>query len=174
MPIPLRSPALCVTLTVLTLLAWQKQDHEAADEPAPAGQTAAPDNPFLRMDWLAGSWSCALAGGVYEAHYSTPAGGRILSHSRLLRDEQVRFYEFEVFEMQGQVAHLSPFPRGQAVTGFELVELDNERREAVFENPDKDYPTRISYRRVDEDRLLITLSDPHGGSDKVEQVDLRR
>ena len=68
----------------------------------------------------------------------------------------------------------TPFPGGKPATSLKLVDIDVAGHRFVFENPDKDYPTRIVYQRVSGDNLVITLSDPHGGSDKVEKFDLRR
>ncbi len=47
-------------------------------------------------------------------------------------------------------------------------------RQAVFENPAKDYPTRIVYHRAADDRLVITLSDPFGGTTQTERFELTR
>jgi hypothetical protein len=51
---------------------------------------------------------------------------------------------------------------------FRLAELDSRTRRAAFENPDHDFPTRISYQRVADDRLTILVSGP--GEDGTEQV----
>lgn len=142
----------------------------------PQGE-AEPDLPLeklKRMEWLAGTWSGEAWGGRFEAHYSTPAGGRILGHSRLYRDEKEVFYEFEVFEVRGDGVVMSPFPGGNRATGLGLAAHDPKARRAVFENREKDYPTRIVYERVTDDELVITLSDPHGGSEKVETFELER
>ncbi len=127
-----------------------------------------------QMDWLGGSWSGDMWGGRFSAYYTTSEGGKIISHSKLMRAEEVAFYEFEVFELREEHVYLQPFPGGQMATGFQLKSHDSKARKAVFENPDKDYPTRIVYERVGEEQLVITLSDPHGGSDKVERFDLKR
>ena len=54
-----------------------------------------------------------------------------------------------------------------------ITSLDAKAKKAVFENPKKDYPTRITYHRV-ADELTITLDDPHGKSDKSEVFKLNR
>jgi hypothetical protein len=114
-------------------------------------------------------------GGDFHAHYSTPEGGLILSHSRLLKEGRESFYEFEVFgTMDDEVVWLQPFPGGNKAVGFRLKELDREARKATFEQPEKDYPTRIVYHRTAENELVITLSDPHGDSDKVEVFKLSK
>ena len=100
-------------------------------------------------------------------------GRQVLSHSRLLKaDGQEAFFEFELFEVRGDEVYLQPFPGGRKAVGLSLA--DSGERKAVFENPDKDYPTRIVYERVADDELVITLSDPHGGSPKVERFELGR
>ncbi len=126
------------------------------------------------LDWLAGSWSGDMWGGRFHAFYSTPEGGTVLSHSRLLKEGKEAFYEFEVFALRDGVVHLQPFPRGAKAVGLRLHSLDAAARTAVFENPDKDYPTRIEYRRTSDDELVITLTDPHGGSDETERFVLGR
>ena len=148
---------------------------QAADDTTPVS----PEQELASMDWLAGSWSGEMWGGTFVAHYSTPAGGRILSHSKLMRGGTEAFYEFEVFEPRDGTVHLQPFPGGEKAGGFTLASHEPAARRAVFENPDKDYPTRIVYERtIDErtgaERLVITLSDPHGGGEKVERFDLGR
>lgn len=147
----------------------------AGQEPdQPDAQVVKPSEALKEMSWLAGSWSGEMWGGTFKAYYSTPEGGKILSHSQLLKDDEVVFYEFEVFEARGRGVHLQPFPGGERAGGFELRSSDAEQRKAVFENPEKDFPTRIVYQRVSKDGLEITLSDPHGGSDKVERFVLKR
>lgn len=142
--------------------------------PLATPQGAAPEDAVADLAWLAGTWSGDMWGGRFTAHYSTPEGGKILSHSRLMHGEEESFYEFEVFELRDGVLHLQPYPGGKKAGGFELASQDAGARKAVFENPEKDYPTRIVYERSGESDLVITLSDPHGGSEKVERFELSR
>lgn len=137
------------------------------------GPPAADDDPAARLaslGWLAGSWAGDAWGGRFHAHYSTPDGGKVLSYSRLVRDGREAYHEFEVFEARDGAVRLQPFPGGKRVDGFTLGTTGE--REAVFENPDKDWPTRITYARVADEKLVITLDDPHGGDPKVEVFEL--
>lgn len=143
--------------------------------PAEPQERSQADADLASMTWLAGYWRGEMWGGEFHAHYSTPEGGLILSHSRLLKDGQESFYEFEVFgPANDEIVWLQPFPGGRKAVGFPLETLDKEARKATFEQPEKDYPTRIVYHRVSDDELVITLSDPHGDSDKVEVFKLHR
>ena len=127
-------------------------------------------NTVASMGWLAGNWQGPMGDGTFAAHYSTPDGGKILSFSELRKGDRVAFYEFETFETKDGTVLLTPYPGGGKRASFTLTSV--EEKKAVFENPKKDFPTRIVYHRAADDRLLITLSDPHGGSDKVQTFDL--
>jgi hypothetical protein len=166
------STILVTFLTLLTLssVLASPRSQEARQDSEPARVA----RQLSQLDWLAGSWEGDMWGGRFHAFYSTPAGGKVLSHSRLVQQDKVVFYEFEVFEAGAEAVVLRPFPGGERAVELTLVELDASARKATFENPEKDYPTRITYQRVTDDRLEILLSDPHGGSDKVERFELSR
>jgi hypothetical protein len=166
----------------LGALGFEKDEVVAADYrgrvhrfPLDSGGTAphASTEELAGMSWLAGAWSGAMWGGRFDAWYSSPEGGKIIGHSKLAREEREVFYEFEVFEAEGEAVVLRPFPGGKRAVTLTLSSHDPEARKAVFENPKKDYPTRIVYHRIADDNLVITLSDPHGGSDKIERFDLK-
>lgn len=128
------------------------------------------------MAWIAGTWEGPMWGGIFQAYYCTPDGGKVMSYNKLLVDGKINYYEFEVFELDdnGDVI-FRPFPNGSTkARPLMLIECDPKTHKIVFENPKKDYPTRIVYHRVADDRLVISLSDPHGKSKKVETFDLRR
>jgi len=145
-----------------------------ADKPQAQADANQAKQQLAAMDWLAGTWSGAMWGGTFEAYYTTPDGGRIISHSRLIKNGKEAFYEFEMFEVRDGAVQMAPFPGGKRVVGLTLADLDRKQRKATFENKNKDYPTRIEYHRAADDRLVITLSDPHGSSDKREVFDLKR
>ncbi|MFI5401416.1 MAG: DUF6265 family protein [Planctomycetota bacterium] len=122
------------------------------------------------LAWLAGRWSGPMWGGEFVATYGAPAGGKLLSFSELRKGDTAAFYEFEVFEATPEGLVFTPYPRGQKKETFKLTSA--EAQKAVFENPDKDFPTRIEYHRAAKDRLVITLSG--GGGGKTETFDLKR
>lgn len=128
------------------------------------------------MAWIAGEWEGPMWGGTFQAYYCTPEGGKVMSYNKLLKGDKVAYHEFEVFELSDEGGVIfRPFPGGSAkATPLMLSECDAKARKVVFENKKKDYPTRIVYHRVADDRLVITLSDPFGDSKKIETFDLRR
>ncbi|MHC5110986.1 MAG: DUF6265 family protein [Planctomycetota bacterium] len=166
-----RSQALAMILVTALVLVGS---HAIRGESAGDSGSLDARNSMSALNWLAGNWSGSMWGGEFVAYYSTSEGGRVIGQSALIKEGQEVFYEFEVFSIKGDKVVLSPFPRG--VRKVELVATDHDvnARRIVFENPEKDYPTRIVYYRKADDNLVITLSDPHGKSEKQEVFDLKR
>ncbi|MEE8104147.1 MAG: DUF6265 family protein [Planctomycetota bacterium] len=131
-----------------------------------------PKKTLASMTWLAGEWRGNMWGGNFVAYYSTPVGGRILSESELLKDGGVAFYEFESFRAGKNDVIYTPHPGGKRAASFKLA--SHAENKAVFENPKKDFPTRVTFHRTDAATLVITLQDPHGGSDKKQEFVLKR
>lgn len=131
---------------------------------------AAPDapGPLAELGFLAGRWT----NGAFTAWYTAPDAHGMLSYSELVEDGAVVFHEFERFHRDASGVVYSPYPGGKPADGFRLTAV--EERRAVFENPDKDFPTRIVFQRPADDRLVITLDDPHGASGRTTVFDLRR
>ncbi|HEX9941371.1 MAG TPA: DUF6265 family protein [Thermoanaerobaculia bacterium] len=134
--------------------------------PAPAAAQEAAVTGTVRLEdlaWLAGSWAGEVRGAGaatrFETHYTSPEGGVILSTSKAFRSEgKLSWFEFERFESKDGRLTVTPYPNGKASVSFTLVEYDPAAKKAVFANPDHDYPNRITYQRVAEDRLLFIVA----------------
>lgn len=143
--------------------------------PATGGKEGlSPKKQIAEMHWLAGTWEGKMWGGTFVAYYCTPDGGKVMSYNKLIKKGAVAFHEFEVFEVENGKVVFHPFPGGKKATSLTLTECDLKAKRVVFENPQKDFPTRIVYHRVADDNLVITLSDPHNDSKRVQKFDLKR
>jgi Domain of unknown function (DUF6265) len=120
------------------------------------------------LAWLEGAWSGEVGDRNFEAHYTGPDGGQILSASKYTKAGQPAGFEFERFEQRGDTLVVTPYPEGNSSVSFPVAEYDPKSRRVVFENLGHDFPTRISYQRVAKDRLTILVSGP--GEDGNEQV----
>ncbi|MCG8407358.1 MAG: DUF6265 family protein [Phycisphaerales bacterium] len=133
-----------------------------------------PKKQIAGMRWIAGTWEGKMWGGTFVAYYTTPDGGKVMSYSKLLKKGVIAFHEFEVFEIEDGKVVFNPFPGGKRATSLTLTECDPAAKRVIFENAKKDFPTRIVYHRVTEDNLVITLSDPHNDTDRIQKFDLKR
>lgn len=131
------------------------------------------------LSWLAGSWSGEVNGAApgtrFETHYTTPHGGVILSSSKAFgQSGKLSWFEFERFEIRDGALQVTPYPNGQASVSFTLVHYDQLVKMAVFANPQHDYPKRIIYQRMADDRLLLVVAGNEGEDAPVMEFSLSR
>jgi hypothetical protein len=134
----------------------------------PEGTRPASPPSIRDLAWLEGTWQGKIGERNFEARYSGADGGQVLSASKYTKEGVAAGFEFERFEEVDGTLVLTPFPEGKSSVTFKLAELDPKSRRAVFENLAHDFPTRLSYQRVADNKLTILVSGP--GEDGQEQV----
>jgi hypothetical protein len=134
----------------------------------PEGTRPASPPSIRDLAWLEGTWQGKIGERDFEACYSGTDGGQLLSASKYTKEGVAAGFEFERFEELDGTLVLTPFPEGKSSVTFKLAELDPKSRRAIFENLAHDFPTRLSYQRVADDKLTILVSGP--AEDGQEQV----
>jgi len=98
-----------------------------------------------RLGWISGTWTRTKGDRSMEEHWTSPAGGTMLGVARTVTGDKTREFEFLRIVQESPdriVYYASPGGRCPA-TPFTLTELGENR--AVFDNPEHDFPKRISY-----------------------------
>lgn len=96
------------------------------------------------LAWLAGCWRGEADGVVMEEQWTAPAGGVMLGLHRDLSPAGGVFFEYLRIVATEDGVHYVASPSGRGETTFRLAEHGDHR--VVFENPEHDFPKRISYR----------------------------
>ena len=114
------------------------------------------------LGWMSGRWEAVSGARWTEESWSAPRGGVLMGYSRSGRGEDLR--EFEFLRIQagadGALAYWAS-PGGRSPVAFRLVSRSGT--EAVFENPQHDFPQRIRYVRQG-DTLTATISAIDGSN----------
>ena len=98
------------------------------------------------LSWLAGCWEANLRGREVNEQWMKPAGGIMLGMARTVSQGKAAEFEFtQIREDKDGAIYYVAKPSGQPEASFKLIKLQN--KEAVFENPQHDFPQRIRYRR---------------------------
>jgi hypothetical protein len=129
---------------------------------------------LLILGWLAGSWAQRSAEATMEVQIGSPAGNMVLSHWKSTdANGKVDFFEFEKIAIneEGNVL-LAPYPFGTEGVSFPATEISESK--AVFENPAHDFPRRISYEKLPEDRLGVRVEGEGDGQPLVIEFELKR
>jgi hypothetical protein len=123
----------------------------------PAGSTE-PEAQLAALGWLEGEWLGEFSGGTWEARYTGPAGGLILSTNKSVREGRLRSWEYEQFRVENGAVIMQPYPDGEkSPVLFTLMRLDEAERKAVFENLAHDFPQILTYQRKDDATLHIQV-----------------
>jgi hypothetical protein len=133
--------------------------------------SAAPASSVDQLGWLAGSWASTSGEEWTEEMWMAPRGGMMLGTNRSGKGASATGFEYMQIaaDEKGRISFWAS-PSGQPAVAFALV--SSGPREAVFENPKNDYPTRIVYRR--EGKVLRAHVSGPGGANKLQWKFIRR
>ena len=160
-------------LLALTLLAVTGPAN-AAEPPAPPAPASFASVTVADFAWIAGTWQGEIGGDFIDEQWSTPAGGTLMGMFRWIKggkDGTVALYEFLALEpgAEGPILWLRHFsPRlvaredKEGAMAFHLIAY--KPGEATFDNRDPANPTRLTYRRQGDDRLVVVLGKLKDGN----------
>ena len=114
------------------------------------------------LAWLAGCWEGNVRGREVNEQWMKPAGGIMLGMARTVAQGKAAEFEFTQIreDKDGSIYYVAK-PSGQAEASFKLVKLEN--KEAIFENPQHDFPQRIIYRLNPDGSLFARVEATANG-----------
>ena len=116
------------------------------------------------LAWLAGSRRTTGTTGFAEERWTEPASNMMLGLSRTLRGDRVVEFEFLRIEARSDGIYYVAQPGGKPPTLFKLTSWNGT--EAIFSNPEHDFPKRVIYRKLDGGAVLARIDggagDPKG------------
>jgi hypothetical protein len=124
---------------------------------------ASAQTPLMLADisWMAGDWQTAPGGKrQVEEHWTQVAGASMLGMSRTVAGDKTVEFEYLRIEQRADGIYYVAHPQARCpATEFKLTRASAS--EAVFENPQHDFPKRITYRKS-EDSLTATVDGGEG------------
>ena len=102
------------------------------------------------LSWIAGDWQTAPGGRrQIEEHWTAVAGGSMMGVSRTVAGDKTVEFEYLRIEQRADGIYYVAHPKARCPgTDFKLTRAS--ATEAVFENPQHDFPKRIIYRKTDD------------------------
>lgn len=134
-------------------------------EPARAPNERLTKEPVIAdLSFLEGTWLGSDGESSWESMYSSPSAGQVLGASKEMRGGHTVMIDFEHFYVREGQMRMTPYPFGTRSVEFTLSSFDESQLQAVFENPEHDFPQRFTYRRVSDDNLRIELTGEMSGA----------
>lgn len=111
-----------------------------------ATQAEQPKTGMEALEWLSGTWINEENGEWTEERWSSVRANSMIGTGRSGTSDALNTFEFLRIGRtdEGAIAYFAA-PGGSEPTRFALVKSDDSA--VVFENPDHDFPQRISYAR---------------------------
>jgi Domain of unknown function (DUF6265) len=132
-------------------------------------QAPAPKPTLQDFAWLAGHWRIEQGDRMIDEHWMAPAAELMMGMARNVQGGKVREYEFTLLrqEANGDILYVAS-PSKQTEAAFKLTSLRDG--EAVFENPEHDFPKKVIYARQPDGSLLAAIEGP-GRDGKTRRVE---
>jgi hypothetical protein len=124
---------------------------------------AASQTPALGdLAWIDGACETAPGGKrQIEEHWTTAAGATMMGMSRTVAGEKTVEFEYLRIEQRADGIYYVAHPKARCPgTDFKLTRAS--ANEAVFENPQHDFPKRIIYRKGADDSLTASVDGGEG------------
>lgn len=114
------------------------------------------------LAWMAGSWESVPGGRRQsEEHWTQAAGASMMGMSRTVAGEKTVEFEYLRIEQRADGIYYVAHPKARCPgTDFKLTR--GSATEAVFENPQHDFPKRIIYRKGADDSLTASIDGGEG------------
>ena len=124
--------------------------------------TQTPSHSISELSWMSGDWQTPAGGRVQiDEHWTQSAGGSMLGMSRTVGADKTIEFEYLRIEQREDGIYYVAHPKARCPgTDFKLTRLSSS--EAVFENPQHDFPKRIIYRKTSEDALTASIDAGEG------------
>lgn len=132
----------------------------AALLPGPALAQGA--DPLAAAAWLAGCWAAEGQETGSGEHWTAPAGGTMLGVGRTVKNGKTVDFEFMQLRStaEGKLNFVA-LPSGQRETTF--AQVSNTPEALVFENLQHDFPQRVIYRWVSDERFMARIEGLRSG-----------
>jgi hypothetical protein len=110
------------------------------------GTAGAAESDITAVGWLAGCWAPENGEVGSVEHWLQPAGGIMLGVSRTVKNGKTAEFEFMQLRVngEGKLVFIA-LPSGQKEATFVATSIGEFS--VTFENPQHDFPQKVSYRR---------------------------
>jgi hypothetical protein len=126
-----------------------------------------------RLNWIAGCWASDDGRERIDEVWLKAAGESMMGMSRTIAGGKTVFTEYaQIREHEGALAYVVSLGLSAKPVAFKLIKVSES--EAVFENPQHDFPKRVIYRRESRDSLFARIEGAEKGINKAIDFSYKR
>lgn len=128
-----------------------------------------------KLNWMLGNWSGIMEESIVTERWVKINDTLFSGESLFIKGSDTLSRETISLSMQNSAIFYIPLVEGQndnKPVYFKLTFSDNTN--AVFENPGHDFPQKITYKLINGDSLIATISGLQEGKDRSISFPMRR
>ena len=151
------------SITIIALGAIAIISCQPSSQPAHAAATLVePATTISELAWISGDWQTAAGGKAQiEEHWMAPSADSMIGMGRTIAGGKTVEFEYLRIEQRAEQIYYVASPKGRCPgTDFKLTRLAGQ--EAIFENPEHDFPKRIIYRKNTDGSLTASIDGGAG------------
>ncbi len=172
-----KKATLCIATSIM-LLSMSCADNPETNSTPQQTQVAEDVSSIAQLSdfkWLAGRWEHAMADATAFEEWTQADDGSLKGKGGYVKGTDTMTYEVLSIERSGDDILYIPTVMDQndgKPVPFSLTMAANDS--FVFENPAHDFPTKITYVRLTDNKLVATISGEVNGAAHSEQFELTR
>ena len=125
-----------------------------------------------KLVFMSGCWRRVDPIQILDEQWSRPAGQSLFGVGRTIKDGQTVFYEFlQIRQRSDGIFYIAQANEEKPVS-FKLVKVNDTQ--AIFENPQYEFPQRIIYERAIDGSLRVSLDGIESGKPKKVDFAMKR
>lgn len=130
---------------------------------------------LIQYQWLLGTWEMnSPRGSIFEG-WKQVNDSLFQGKSYMLAGKDTIVMENMKLEQRGNTLIFTPFVMGQnSGQPVAFVSSNISNNELIFENPQHDFPQKISYRLINSDSLLAKISGSLYGTETVQDFPMKK
>lgn len=128
---------------------------------------------FSGLTWLSGHWEGIQRKGVYHEEWEITDRNEMKGRAYLIRQGQITNNEIlKLHEDSSGIHYTADVSHNSGPVSFKLTYSDNTT--FIFENPEHDFPRKITYVNNENNTLTATVESDEGNNLKKIEYFLRK
>lgn len=126
-----------------------------------------------KFEWLAGQWEGIMGTGIYHEEWTLTENNELTGRAYLLKQGEISNNEkLMIHQAQNEIYYTADVSHNPSPVSFKLTYSSDTI--FIFENPEHDFPKKITYEIKDENNFIATVEADMDGRKRKLIYDLKR
>ncbi|HMS64607.1 MAG TPA: DUF6265 family protein [Ignavibacteria bacterium] len=131
------------------------------------------ENNFLKLLWITGQWEGIQGSGIYHEEWEKISDSELKGKAYMIKKGEIINNELlKIHEEADGIYYTADVSHNPSPVSFKLTEITDSS--FIFENPEHDFPQKISYVNENDVKLKAVVEAVVNGKLKKIEFDLRR